>query len=195
MARPQATDYDAKRKHICAHAATCFAQSGYPNASMVQIALASGVSKAGLYHYFVSKEAVLFDVLDGYVRELLQLSQAALASKADAAQALASLITALLATYATAQHQHRVLVTDTQHLSAGLREQVYDDQRQLVKIMAKALQAAYPKHIRPRHASAHAMMVFGMLNWTFTWLKTDGALSYAEYAKQVIATLDGGLAA
>jgi hypothetical protein len=99
----------------------------------------------------------------------------------------------LLATYATAQHQHRVLVTDTQQLSQPLRDRVLAVQRQLVHELAQLLQAAYPQRIHAHNASAHAMMVFGMLNWTFTWLKADGALSYAQYAQQVIATLNQGL--
>ncbi len=195
MARPQATDYDDKRAHICQQAAACFAQLGYPSASMTQIASASGVSKAGLYHYYVSKEAVLFDVLQAYVAHLLTLAQSVRARQPSAAKALRALVEAMLATYATAQHQHRVLVTDTQHLSAPLREQVHAMQRALVHELAATLQAAYPRAVTASNASAHAMMVFGMLNWTFTWLKTDGALSYADYAQQVIATLENGLAA
>jgi AcrR family transcriptional regulator len=193
MARPQAADYAAKRKHIGVHAAACFAQLGYPSASMVQIAAASGVSKAGLYHYYDSKEAVLFDVLDGYVRELLAVSLTALTPPAEPAQAMAALIRALLTIYATAQHHHRVLVTDTQHLSPPLGKAVRAVQSELVRVMGSALQAAYPARVHSGNASAHAMMVFGMLNWTFTWLKADGALSYSQYAEQVIATLERGL--
>ncbi len=194
MARPQAADYDTKRRQICQHAAACFAQLGYANASMAQIALVSGVSKAGLYHYYDSKQAVLFDVLQGYVRQLLALTRQVLHQTLPAARRLSELIQALLAIYATAQHQHRVLVTDTQYLSEPLREQVLTLQRELVHELAGALLAAYPDHVNPHNASAHAMMVFGMLNWTFTWLKPAGSLSYQDYAQQVIATLERGLA-
>ena len=193
MARPQAIDYDAKRRHICQCAASCFAHSGYPNASMSQLAKASGLSKAGLYHYYASKEDVLFDVLDSYIRELLTLARTAVASKNQNKPALACLIQSLLATYATAQHQHRVLVTDTHHLNPALGDVVRRHQAQLVHLMGQALSAAYPKRIALNRASAHAMMVFGMLNWTFTWLKAHGDLSYHDYAEQVIATLEQGL--
>jgi AcrR family transcriptional regulator len=195
MARPQATDYAAKQAHICLHAAACFAALGYPSASMSQIAIASGVSKAGLYHYYDSKESVLFDVLDGYVSGLFGQVKAVVAQDLSASQTLHTLIESLLTSYATAQYQHRVLITDTQHLSNLLRERVHTVQRHLVRELGLALQAAYPKRINARNASAHAMMVFGMLNWTFTWLKTDGDLSYADYAQQVIATLERGLRA
>ena len=38
-----------------------------------------------------------------------------------------------------------------------------------------------------------AMLVFGMINWTFTWLKPGGAMSYAEFAEWVIRMLEGGI--
>jgi hypothetical protein len=39
------------------------------------------------------------------------------------------------------------------------------------------------------------MTVFGMINWTFTWLKPGGKLSYAQFAEMVVVDLlEGGLA-
>ena len=38
------------------------------------------------------------------------------------------------------------------------------------------------------------MTLFGMINWTFTWLRPGGAMSYAAFAEEVIRLLDQGLA-
>jgi len=35
--------------------------------------------------------------------------------------------------------------------------------------------------------------VFGMINWTFTWLRPGGTMSYAAFADEVIRTLESGL--
>ncbi len=64
MARPKAADYDAQRDHILALATAAFAELGYPSASMAQLAQACGTSKARLYHYFPSKESLLFESLE-----------------------------------------------------------------------------------------------------------------------------------
>jgi hypothetical protein len=37
------------------------------------------------------------------------------------------------------------------------------------------------------------MMVFGMINWTFTWLKPGGRMGYREFAEQVVEMVDHGL--
>ena len=47
---------------------------GYASASMAQLAEGCGTSKAGLYHYFPSKEAILFESLDRYTRRLAGLA-------------------------------------------------------------------------------------------------------------------------
>ena len=73
MARPKSATHDIKRDAILDIAAQCFADRSYPAASMNEIALACGTSKARLYHYYGSKEAILFDLMDRYTQRLLSL--------------------------------------------------------------------------------------------------------------------------
>ncbi|MEY4695375.1 MAG: HTH-type transcriptional repressor KstR2, partial [Pseudomonadota bacterium] len=73
MARPKSATHDIKRDAILDIAAQCFAQRSYPAASMNEIATACGTSKARLYHYYESKEAILFDLLDRHTQRLLAL--------------------------------------------------------------------------------------------------------------------------
>jgi hypothetical protein len=32
-----------------------------------------------------------------------------------------------------------------------------------------------------------------MINWTFTWLRPDGAMSYAAFADEVVSVMERGL--
>ena len=73
MARPKSLQHELKRDEILDVAAQCFADNSYPSASMNDIAAACGTSKARLYHYYGSKEAILFDLLDRYTQRLLAL--------------------------------------------------------------------------------------------------------------------------
>ena len=59
MARTQAADYEAQRAAILDHAAEVFAAAGYAACTMAEVARVSGASKARLYHYYASKEAIL----------------------------------------------------------------------------------------------------------------------------------------
>ncbi|MGB7317185.1 MAG: helix-turn-helix domain-containing protein, partial [Planktotalea sp.] len=67
MPRPIAKDHAEKRLHILKEAARVFAEEGIARASMAQVAVAAGVSKANIYHYYDSKHALLFDILDSYL--------------------------------------------------------------------------------------------------------------------------------
>ena len=64
MARPISAAHGLRRDEILNVAAACFARQSYPATSMNDIAAACGTSKARLYHYYDSKEAILFDLLD-----------------------------------------------------------------------------------------------------------------------------------
>jgi AcrR family transcriptional regulator len=73
MARTIAKDHEAKREAILKTAAVFFAKQGFDRASMVKLADACGVSKALIYHYYPSKDALLFDILDTHLTALVEV--------------------------------------------------------------------------------------------------------------------------
>src|SRR3979411_2661952 len=52
--------FDRRLAEILVHATDVFCQKGYEGASMRDLSRASGMSLAGLYYYFESKERLLF---------------------------------------------------------------------------------------------------------------------------------------
>src|SRR6266704_424474 len=58
-ARPE-TRFDRRLAEILAHATDVFYEKGYEGASMRDLSRASGMSLAGLYYYFESKEKLLY---------------------------------------------------------------------------------------------------------------------------------------
>ncbi|MNY62801.1 hypothetical protein D3C86_1996800 [compost metagenome] len=64
----------------------------------------------------------------------------------------------------------------------------------MVAAFSRKLRLAYPARVTRDNQTALAMTVFGMINWTFTWLKPGGKLSYAQFAEMVVDLLDNGLA-
>jgi AcrR family transcriptional regulator len=208
MARPKSATHDIKRDAILDIAAQCFADRSYPAASMNEIATACGTSKARLYHYYDSKEAILFDLMDRYTQRLLSLialtEATAQRRNLDDRAALHELIRAFLQEYQTSATRHVALLNDTQFLSDALdehlgspaispRELILNRQRDVVAAVTRALRRAYPGRLNPSNQTAITMMLFGMINWTFTWLRPDGPISYVAFADEVIALLEKGL--
>ena len=197
MARPKSSQHEFKRDEILDIAAQCFAERSYPAASMNDIAAACGTSKARLYHYYDSKEAILFDLLDRYTQRLLaiigQVEATAQRRNLDDRAALHELIRAFLEEYEHSATRHIALLHDTKFLGATQRELILDRQRDVVSAVTRFLRRAYPASVQPHNQTAQAMMLFGMINWTFTWLRPGGAMSYAAFAEEVIALVDHGL--
>ena len=69
MARTRSENYDTIQRGILAKAAQVFAAQGYMRASVADLTRACRLSRGALYHYFESKEAILFAILDAHVRE------------------------------------------------------------------------------------------------------------------------------
>jgi AcrR family transcriptional regulator len=197
MARPKSASFEQNRDDILNHAAQCFASKSYLGASMNDVAAASGTSKARLYHYYGSKEAILFDLLDRYTQRLLVLVGQAQATaqrrNLDDRAALHELVRSFLAEYETSATRHVALLGDTQFLGDEQRELILNRQRDVVSAVTRFLAHAYPARVGVANQTAITMMLFGMINWTFTWLRPGGPMSYAAFADEVIAMLENGL--
>ncbi len=204
MARPLSADHHLKRDSILDAAAQCFADLSYPAASMASVAAKVGASKARIYHYYDSKEALLFDLLDRYTQRLLavigETEARAQRKKLNDRQALHELVRAFLAEYETSATRHVALLNDTKFLSDAVddslgvsqRTLVLQRQRDVVSAFTRFLRRAYPQRLNDANQTAVTMMLFGMINWTFTWLRPDGPMSYADFANEVITTLEHG---
>jgi len=197
MARTRAPDHEVQRDQILELAAAKFAQTSYPSTSMADLAAASGTSKARLYHYYESKEAILFDLLDRYTKRLMLIvTDVEAASQRDGLDehaTFAGLIRAFLIEYETSHSRHIALLNDVKYLEETQREVVLNRQRDVVAAFARHIASAYPDRVTPANQTALTMMVFGMINWTFTWLKPGGRMGYRDFAEQVIDMVDHGL--
>lgn len=197
MARTRAPDHESQREQILDLAAAKFAQTSYPSTSMTDLANASGTSKARLYHYYEGKEAILFDLLDRYTKQLMliiaEVEGASQRRGLTEREAFAELVRAFLAEYETSHSRHVALLNDVKYLEDTQRQIVLDRQRDIVAAFARQLARAYPERISKDNQTPVAMMVFGMINWTFTWLKPGGRLGYRDFAEQVIGMIEHGL--
>ena len=195
MARGRAAGYDDQRDAIVARAAELFARHGYHATSMHRVAEAAGLSKATLYHYYRDKDALLVHIADGHVSRLqsLVLDTRALGLKPEAH--LRELVRRIVEEYADAQHAHRVLTEDVKFLAPADRQRILDKEREVVAGVAAVVAALRPELKPALLAKPMTMLLFGMINWMFTWMKPDGALDYETLAPMVAELFLGGLPA
>ena len=193
MPRGRAPGYDTQREQILARAAELFARQGYTATSMNQVALACGVSKPSLYHYVRDKYQLLVEIAEDHVNRLKALVERARQLPLDPPARMRELIGSFLEVYADAQAAHRVLTEDVKFLEPVDRERVLDAQREVVAAFAEAIADTRPELRASELHKPLTMLLFGMMNWMFTWLQPGGKLTHAAMAPIVTDLFFGGL--
>ena len=196
MVRTIAKDYDTKREKILIAAANVFAHRGVASASMAEVATACGISKGSIYHYYDSKLAILFEILDSY---LSRLRGRIIAIKLDAGNvhgSLERLCAEILDAYEGMDDEHKIQAEGIPLLPEGQQTVLKGYQRDMVRHMEAFLSAAtesLQSDTETRRAAT--MSVFGMLNWFYMWNTHKDADGRAAYAKTVAAITMGGVQA
>jgi AcrR family transcriptional regulator len=185
MARGKAPTFELQRASILEAGAALFARKGFHNASMAELARACGVSKPLLYHYYRDKDHILFDIADSYIDQLLAIVAGVEARGLDAEAHFTALVSRFMEEYEHSQNQHMVLVQDVKFLQAEQAARVAEKQRRVVAAFADALARIEPGLKRRKLDKPVTMILFGMINWTFTWLRADGPLTFRDMAPVV----------
>jgi AcrR family transcriptional regulator len=193
MGRGRHAGYDGQREMILAQAAALFARGGYPGTSMNQVAEACGLSKATLYHYYRDKYALLVSIAEDHVTRLQGIVGAALAEEQTPQGQMRALVRRLVEEYANAQNEHRVLTEDVKFLEPADRERILGKEREVVAAFARVVAALRPDLREAAMSKPLTMLLFGMVNWMFTWMKPEGALAYGDMAPVVADLFLGGL--
>ena len=186
MTRVRADDYGDKKQSILDRAAALFARKGFEVTTMVDVAAACGTSKSHLYHYFPGKEDLLFEI----VREHITGQAAELTAIVDlplpAEERFERYVSAFVKRAAHSRDEHVVLMNDLKFLPPAQRKQVRKLETQLVDLMIGLLKEINPTLMLPDKVQApYAMLLFGMIIWTFTWYQKSGAISPAELAARI----------
>jgi AcrR family transcriptional regulator len=81
---PEPTVATGRRSELLRIAATLFAERGFKNTTVRDIAEAAGILSGSLYHHFDSKESMIDEILSTFQEELFAAYDAVLASDDDA---------------------------------------------------------------------------------------------------------------
>lgn len=188
MARPQSPDYDRRREAILAAAAGLYATKGFPGASVAELAKACSTSKSLIYHYFPSKDDILYAVMVEHLDALTEAAETATASGSADAR-LRALTVAFMRLYASAQNHHKVLLNELDNLPADRRAEVVAKQRRIIDAAESVITEIAPGG----GARVNTMLFFGMINWTHTWFDPQGPFMPEALALRVVEIMQRGV--
>ncbi len=191
MARIRAHDYDDRRRRILDIAAALIAEHGFDGASMSMIAARACLSKPGLYHYYDSKEALLFDILHSHLTTL-RATIAAVPADLPPEARLRALILALLAAYRDADDRHKAQINDLPRLPREQQQAIKAIERDIIAPFREVIAAVNPQ-LEEHQLTPVTMSLFGILNWQYTWFQASGRMSLEDYGELVTRLFLDGL--
>ncbi|MFY9907232.1 MAG: TetR/AcrR family transcriptional regulator [Terriglobales bacterium] len=168
-AAPADNRYDRQLAKILEHATAIFYEKGYEGASIRDLSRASGMSLAGLYYYFESKEKLLYVIQRQLFLEVVALVRERLKDESDPEQRVRVFILTHLEYFLANPKSMKVLSHEDDVLRDELGADIADLKRQYYRCgadLVDALKAARGLRFNSRVA---VLSLFGMMNWIYTW--------------------------
>ncbi len=136
---------------------------------MRDLSRASGMSLAGLYYYFESKERLLFLIQKHTFTTIVQLLKSRLEGVSDPEQQIRVFILNHLEYFLAHPASMKVLTHEAEALKNGFASEVAAIKREYYRICVGLLDEL--KRVRGLQFSTRiaVLSLFGMMNWIYTW--------------------------
>jgi TetR/AcrR family transcriptional regulator, cholesterol catabolism regulator len=168
-AKIPATRFDHRLSEILTHATEVFCKKGYEGASMRDLSRASGLSLAGLYYYFESKERLLFLIQKHTFSTIVQHLKTRLDGVNDAELRVRVFILNHLEYFLANQAAMKVLSHESEALKNGFAADVAAIKREYYRICVGLLDELKRERGLQFSSRIAVLSLFGMMNWIYTW--------------------------
>jgi TetR/AcrR family transcriptional regulator, cholesterol catabolism regulator len=180
-----ATRFDRRLAEILAHATDVFCRKGYEGASMRDLSRASGMSLAGLYYYFQSKERLLFLIQKHAFTTIVQRLKERLAGVADPEQQVRIFILNHLEYFLANPASMKVLSHEADVLSNGFESEIAAIKRQYYRMCVCLLDDLKRERELEFSTRIAVLSLFGMMNWIYTWHNPRMDADAGEIAREM----------
>lgn len=186
---------EAPRETILAFAARLFAEKGFEQTSLQDVARAVGISKAAVYHYFQSKQVIYDEIVVGLLEGLHEYVQEKLDSNPIADERLSI----FMRSHAEYFERNYIAFVTLLHGVGGIgtdarsgRQVVVRDQYEMLlrDLLAEEVSKG---RLFVADVAICTRAILSMLNWMSRWYKPGGGKGAVEIAEQYYAMLYQGL--
>jgi AcrR family transcriptional regulator len=161
--------FEQQLGRILESATTVFCEKGFDGASMREIAGKTGMSLAGMYHYFGSKERLLYLIQKHSFSTIVSRLRECVANTSNPEQGIRVFILNHLEYFLQHQEAMKVLSHEDEALTGRYREEIAQIKREYYRICRELLDR-YKKEKGLQFDSRTAVLsLFGMVNWIYTW--------------------------
>ncbi len=191
---PSSTKYDKRLAEILAHATGVFCQKGYAGASMRDLSRATGMSLAGLYYYFESKERLLFLIQKHTFTTIVARLKKRLEHVDDPEQRIRVFILNHLEYFLANQAAMKILSHEAEALKNGFATELAATKREYYRICVNLLDDFKRSRDLTFTTRLAVLSLFGMMNWIYTWYNPRVDADAASIAREMGDILLQGVA-
>ena len=181
--------FDRRLSEILEHATNVFYEKGYEGASMRDLSRSSGMSLAGLYYYFESKEKLLYLLQKHTFGQVMQQLRARLQTVSDPEQRVRTFVRNHLEYFLANQKAMKVLSHEDEALKNGMGAEIAAMKKEYYRLcvgLVDDLRRARPEQFNSAVTSRIAVLsLFGMMNWIYTWYHPRTDADAGELARQM----------
>jgi len=162
-------DFDRRLAAVLEHAARIFCEKGYEGASMRDLSRATGMSLAGLYHYFASKEELLYLIQKHTFRTIIDNVRGRLEGASDPEERIRIFIKNHVEYFLANKEAMRVLTHEDETLKNGRGTEVRAIKREYYRICLGLVENFQREQGLEFAGRLAVLSLFGMINWIYTW--------------------------
>jgi AcrR family transcriptional regulator len=182
------TEAETKTALICKKAARVFSQKGFNATSLSQISKAARISKGGIYHYFETKEDLLFLVLQRFMDKVLCDLEKKLKPLIHPDEKLRCFITTHIDNYVHNVHESRVMLHEVKNLPSVRWDLMKIKHKRFFEILRGIVSDYFESKGNPMSGESVKIATYallGMINWIYWWYKPNGPISADHLARKI----------
>lgn len=183
-----------KTEEIYRVIARLFAYRGYHSTSMREIARELGMNQSSLYHYFASKQDILFTLMNDAMDDVLAILEEISSTDLLPEDRLNRVLSFYTQYYAGDQERLILLINEMNSLNEEYRSILVGKQRRYVQLIKSILEelAAQGK-IKQIDPAIATFAFFGMVHYTIKWYHKDGPVSLDQLANAFVEIFTKGV--
>jgi AcrR family transcriptional regulator len=178
---------------IAAAAAKLFSIKGYKETSMEDIALAAKLSKGGMYHYFDSKEEILYCILTNFMDLLLAGLEADIGNLEDPTDKVRYVISHHVQVYVAHIYSAKALLNEVYNLSARKLAKIKSQEKLYFSIISGVLSLYVGHNLDKENLTVVTFNLLGMSNWIYSWYDPRGAINPERLSQIIFQNFISGL--
>jgi len=178
---------------IATTAARLFSTKGYIETSMEDVATASKISKGGIYHYFGSKDDLLYFVLSGFMNLVLESVEQELERIEGPLEKIRFIIFRHVRIYTEHMYAARTLLKEAHNLSAPRSKEVKFKEREYFAVIARIVSSSMGPRTDNDKVRIMTFTLLGMCNWIYSWYDPKGPTGPDQLSEIIFETFTNGL--